>query len=85
MTKGASCVGIFKTIAEKVGFPVSEAYFDVVYRVRAKEGQNIILRFCSRIRKTAFAAVAKKARRTGSAISFTGLTDENKAVSINNR
>lgn len=83
VTKGESCVEIVKTIAEKVGCPVSEADFDVIHRVPAKEGQNIIARFCSRTKKAEFASVARKARLTGSAIGFTAPTDVNTPVYIN--
>lgn len=83
LTKGESCVEIVKTIGEKVGCPVSESDLDVVHRVPAEEGQNIIARFCSRTKKAEFAAVAKKARLTGSAIRLTAQTDSNKPVYIN--
>lgn len=69
-TKGEDCSDIVKEIGEKIGCSVDSNDIDVVHRVPAKQGQNIIVRFCSRTKKADFADKAKKARLTIGAIGF---------------
>lgn len=69
-TQGEDCSAILKEIGEKIGCPVESVDIDVVHRVPAKQGQNIIARFCSRTKKADFAAKAKKARLTTGSIGF---------------
>lgn len=79
-TQGEDCCAILKEIGEKIGCPVESTDIDVVHRVPAKHGQNIIARFCSRTKKGDFAAKAKKARLTASSLGLraqgTSRTDE---------
>lgn len=82
-TQGECCTAILKQIGEKVGCAVTDSDIDVVHRVPAKEGPHIIARFCSRAKKTEFAAKAKKARLTAGTIGFTTVNDNLKPIYIN--
>lgn len=79
-TKGESCEAILQQIAEKIGCPVSPAEIDVVHRVPAKGGPNIIARFCSRQKKAEFASRARKARLSTRSI---GIINQDKPIFVN--
>lgn len=67
-TEGESCLAIVQTLGDKIGCPVAAMDIDIVHRVPAKQGTNIIARFCSRTKKAEFASRARKARLTTAAI-----------------
>lgn len=75
-TKGENCLAIMQAIGEKVGCPVEPTDIDVVHRVPAKNGSNIIARFCSRTKKADFASKARKARITTGVIGFRKETEK---------
>lgn len=74
-TEGENCLAAVQAIGEKVGCPVEPKDTDVVHRVPAKNGSNIIARFCSRAKKAEFATKARKARITTGVIGFRKDTD----------
>ncbi|KAH6938153.1 hypothetical protein HPB50_007316 [Hyalomma asiaticum] len=68
-TKGEDCLAV-KDIGEKIGCPVADTDIDTAHRVPAKNGSNIIARFCSRNKKAEFAKKARKARLSAADIGF---------------
>lgn len=53
-TKGEDCLAVVQVIGEKIGCPIADTDIDAVHRVPAKNGSNIIARFCSRNKKAEF-------------------------------
>ncbi|KAH7954574.1 hypothetical protein HPB49_019984 [Dermacentor silvarum] len=59
-TDRENCLSIVQVLGEKIGCPVAAADIVIVHRVPAKQGTNIIARFCSRTKKADFASKARK-------------------------
>lgn len=70
-TQGEDCLAIVKSIGDKIGCPLNPSDIDTVHRVPAKNGTNIIARFCSRDKKSDFTSKARKVRLTTRAVGFT--------------
>ncbi|KAH7981044.1 hypothetical protein HPB49_021086 [Dermacentor silvarum] len=79
-TQGENCLAVVQAIGDRIGCPIVESDIDAVHRVPA-EDTNIIARFCSRVKRSEFAAKARKARLTTSAIGFA--QSSNKPIFIN--
>lgn len=74
-TQGEDCLAIVKSIGDKIGCPLNPSDIDTVHRVPAKNGTNIIARFCSRDKKSDFTSKARKVRLTTRAVGFTQSDD----------
>ena len=66
---------IVQAIGNKIGCPITASDVDTAHRVPAKNGTNIIARFCSRDKKAEFTSMARKARLTTMAIGLSQSAD----------
>ncbi|XP_075741580.1 uncharacterized protein LOC142791307 [Rhipicephalus microplus] len=73
-TKGEDCLAVVQVIGEKIGRPIADTDVDAAHRVPAKNGSNIIARFCSRNKKAEFAKKARKACLSTTDIGFSQST-----------
>lgn len=80
-TQGENCLAVVQAIGDRIGCPIAESDIDAVHRVPAKKDTNISAHFCSRVKRSEFAAKARKARLTTSAIGFA--QSSNKPIFIN--
>lgn len=63
-TQGEDCMAIMQTIGEKIECPLEPLDIDAVHRVptRSENKKNLIVRFCSRNKKSEFISQARKAK-----------------------
>ncbi|XP_075534944.1 uncharacterized protein LOC142570445 [Dermacentor variabilis] len=75
-TQGEDCSAILSTVAESIDCPIDVADIDTVHRVASKSpNKNLIVRFCSRVKKNDFLRKARKARLRTSMIGLSGNND----------
>lgn len=76
-TQGEDCLKIIQKIGDKIGSSVKVEDIDAVHRVSTRDAgkRNLIVRFCSRAKRTDFLRKARKARLTTGKLGFSGSND----------